>query len=81
MNLVGHVIKMSEKSKLNGHVIKSNEDLEAFQKIWRSTKFISQYIFEKGKLFRIIYTAVLTVLYCTQKSNIQTILSSCGYHC
>lgn len=33
MNLVGHVIKMSEKSKLNGHVIKSNENLEAFQKI------------------------------------------------
>lgn len=33
MNLVGHVIKMSEKSKLNGHVMKSNKDLEAFQKI------------------------------------------------
>lgn len=65
--------KVLRKQNLNGHVINSHEYLGAFHKIWQSTKFISQYMFEKGKLFRIIYTAVFNVFYCTQISNGQTI--------
>lgn len=65
--------KLLRKQNLNGHVINSHEDLGAFHKIWQSTKFICQYMFEKGKLFRIIYTAVFIVFYCTQKSYGQTI--------
>lgn len=33
MNLVGHVIKTTEKAKSNGHIIESHEDLGEFQKI------------------------------------------------